>query len=163
MYTPPAEYYKNLPKKQLASGVLFFNMVGELLIVKPNYKEEWIVPGGVIETFESPKAACLREVKEELGIQVEIGRLLCLDFMIRDIPGTADQRESIQFIFDGGVLTAAQIGSIRLQAEELSAYQFVSPTRALQLLAPGLIKRLPFALEALREGSCMYLEQGENV
>jgi 8-oxo-dGTP pyrophosphatase MutT (NUDIX family) len=163
MHIPPEEYYKNLPKKQLASGVLFFNTAGELLIVKPNYKEEWIIPGGVIEAFESPKATCVREVKEELGIQVEIGRLLCFDFMIKDMPGTTDQRENIQLIFDGGVLTEAQIASIRLQIEELSAYQFVSPARALQLLTPGLIKRLPLTLDALRDGSCAYLEQGVTV
>jgi ADP-ribose pyrophosphatase YjhB (NUDIX family) len=49
-----ANYIKNLPKKRMASGVVFFNEAGEILVVKPGYKDHWSVPGGVIEKDESP-------------------------------------------------------------------------------------------------------------
>ncbi|MHB1163149.1 MAG: hypothetical protein ACYCZZ_01290 [Minisyncoccota bacterium] len=53
------EYAKMLPKKQVGTAVLFFNAKGELLIVKPDYKEGWLVPGGSCEeyTFTSPDKA----------------------------------------------------------------------------------------------------------
>ena len=40
---PPEEYFKNLPKKRIAAGVLFFDEAGKLLIVKPNYKDGWTI------------------------------------------------------------------------------------------------------------------------
>ncbi len=65
------EYLKNLPRKRMASGVIFFNEAGEILIVKPSYKDHWSVPGGVIDKDESPRDAALREVKEEVGLDLK--------------------------------------------------------------------------------------------
>jgi 8-oxo-dGTP diphosphatase len=36
----------------------------------------WNYPGGGIEEFETPEQACIREVKEETGYDIEIKRLL---------------------------------------------------------------------------------------
>jgi 8-oxo-dGTP diphosphatase len=41
------EYAAVLPKKQVGTAVLLFNTKGEILIVKPDYKEGWLVPGGI--------------------------------------------------------------------------------------------------------------------
>jgi len=43
-----------LPKKQAGTAVLFLNTKGELLIIKPNYKSGWLVPGGAADDDESP-------------------------------------------------------------------------------------------------------------
>ncbi|WP_208865223.1 NUDIX domain-containing protein [Amycolatopsis rubida] len=40
----------------------------------------WRSPGGLVEDGESPLAACRREVGEELGIDVPVGRLLVVDW-----------------------------------------------------------------------------------
>ncbi|MFH0988218.1 MAG: NUDIX hydrolase, partial [Parcubacteria group bacterium] len=65
------EYLDSLPKKRMGAGVLFLNEQKELLIVNPTYKDHWAVPGGSVEENESPRQACLREIKEELGIEVD--------------------------------------------------------------------------------------------
>lgn len=56
------------PKKQLAAGVILLNDHEDILLVKPTYRGGWLLPGGVVESFESPRDAALREIREELGL-----------------------------------------------------------------------------------------------
>jgi 8-oxo-dGTP diphosphatase len=51
----------------VAAGALFTDPAGRLLMVRPTYKEFWDIPGGYVEPGESPRDACTREVREELG------------------------------------------------------------------------------------------------
>ena len=74
-------YLNKLPKKRMGAGCLFFNHEGKILILKPTYKDNWLLPGGVIEANESPRQACIREVKEETGIDCQPTRLLCVDYV----------------------------------------------------------------------------------
>jgi len=53
---------------------------GNVLLVNPTYKPGWELPGGVVEADESPADACRREVREELGLDVEVGELMCVDY-----------------------------------------------------------------------------------
>ena len=48
------------------------NSKGKILIVRRNQqpgKNKWALPGGFIESNEKPKKACLRELKEETGLE----------------------------------------------------------------------------------------------
>src|SRR4051812_4495442 len=60
-----------LPAKSSAGGVLLRDRQGRVLFVVPRYKPVLDLPGGITDDNESPKAACQREVKEELGIQLD--------------------------------------------------------------------------------------------
>lgn len=60
-------------------AALIFNTAGQVLATKcPPHKHGggWEFPGGKIEPGESPTAAIEREIAEELGVQVRVGRLL---------------------------------------------------------------------------------------
>ena len=54
------------------------NKKGKILITKRNVKpgiNKWALPGGFIELGENPEYACLRELKEETGIEGRVVRL----------------------------------------------------------------------------------------
>lgn len=65
---------------------------GALLLVERGHEPLaglWSVPGGAIELGETTRAAAAREVEEETGIAVEVGRLLTVvDRLVRDDSGS---------------------------------------------------------------------------
>jgi len=55
------------------------NDEGKILIAKRNLepgKNSWALPGGFVEQDETPEDTCLRELKEETGIDGEITKLI---------------------------------------------------------------------------------------
>lgn len=148
--------YEALPKKRMAAGALFLNEAGNILIVKPTYRPDWLLPGGTVEENESPREACAREIKEELNLEVFLEHLLCIEYLSKDL----QQTESVQFVFYGGQLSQTQIQTIVLPAIELNEYRFSPRDEACLLLSRKLAKRLPYCLLALKENMTIYLEDG---
>ena len=60
------------------AGCILLNEKGEVLLLHRNTEKynHWEIPGGKIETGESEEAAAIREIQEELGVAVKIGRKL---------------------------------------------------------------------------------------
>ena len=58
--------------------VIILDNQNRMLMVKQHHehKDIWMVPGGGIEEGESSEDAAVREVKEETGLDVEIGKLI---------------------------------------------------------------------------------------
>jgi 8-oxo-dGTP pyrophosphatase MutT (NUDIX family) len=147
------------PTKYMSAGSLFVNEQGELLVVKPTYKDGWEIPGGIVEADESPKQACLREIGEELGLDVPLGPLLVVDYR----PGDGERSDSLHFVFSGGTLRAAQIAAIRLPPAELSACRFTAPGEAPSLLGASLSRRIAACLRAAAEQRTLVLHDGHEV
>lgn len=63
------QWFNSLAVRQ-SVGVLF-RIKDEVLLVKPNYRDYWIWPGGMLNEGESPEQAARRELKEELGIEID--------------------------------------------------------------------------------------------
>lgn len=152
-----SEYYKNLPKKRMGVGALILNAKDEILIVKPGYKDHWSIVGGVIDENESPKTACLREAKEEIGIDLKDVRFLCVDYK----SNSGGKGESLQFIFFGGKLSESKIENIKLDGKEIIEYRFMKIDDALPLMNEKLRMRLPKCLNALKDNTGIYLEDGK--
>jgi 8-oxo-dGTP pyrophosphatase MutT (NUDIX family) len=159
--TDGRSYYESLPRKRMAAAVLLFNEKKELLIVKPNYRNDWLLPGGIVEENESPKTAAIRELKEEIGLNINADKLefAGVDYKSRkDIGG-----EMVHFIFSGGALPPEIFERIALQKEELDEYKFAPIEEALILLNVHLGKRVAKALNGIKNTTPVYLENGELV
>src|ERR1035437_5888396 len=105
------EYAAKLPKKQVGTAVLFFNTKGELLILKPDYKDGWLVPGGSTDDNESPLHCAIRETREEIGLAITELQLVGIYYESKKGVFT----DSLKFIFSGGVIADDQIMQIKLQ------------------------------------------------
>ena len=146
-----------IPAIPASAGALIFDRAGRLLILKPSYKSGWTIPGGVMEADgETPWQACRREVREECGLDLTRGRLACVDFR----PPRPGKVGGIRFLFDCGALADTELAGLTLQAEELSAYQFVDLSIASTLLRKPIRRRVRAATSG--RGLC-YLEDGRPV
>nr|WP_092545435.1 NUDIX hydrolase [Actinoplanes derwentensis]GID82390.1 hypothetical protein Ade03nite_13140 [Actinoplanes derwentensis] len=143
----------------MGAGVLLTDSLGRVLLVEPTYKPYWEVPGGAVEAGESPYSAAGREVTEELGLSVEVGRLLVTDW----VPPREDRTDGLMLIFEGGLLSSAAAERITLPADELRSWAWCTPAEATERLIPLLARRVTAALRASADGTSVYLEDGHLI
>jgi len=145
-----------LPRKRVAGGALVRDQDDRILFVVPGYKPYLDIPGGVAEQDESPLAACRREVQEEIGLGLTIGRLLVVDW----IPAHGVWPDGVMFIFDGGRLTGEEAAGLRPTDDELVGLKLLTYEQAEPLLRPSMARRIDSAIGALAEDGPRYLEFG---
>ena len=147
--TPP------MARPRVAAGALFFDQQGRLLLVKPTYKQRWDIPGGYVEPGETPRDACAREIREELGISTTVGRLLAVDWA-----PTTTEGDKVLFVFDGGQLTNDELGAISLPSDELAEFALFDNASRGAALTDRLERRVSSAMHARDDGFIVYLEHG---
>ncbi len=99
------ESYRELPKKLVGGGVVIVDEEMRVLLVEPTYKDTWEIPGGTVELDESPREAARRECREELGFDIEVGRLLVVDWVSQgQTPG-----DGLMLIYATGPVDSSQI------------------------------------------------------
>jgi 8-oxo-dGTP diphosphatase len=146
-----------MARPAVAAGALFTDYAGRILLVRPTYKPQWEIPGGCVEPGESPLAACVREIQEELGITPPIGAHLVVDWAPKE---AGDDR--LLFIFDGGQLGAQDQERILLGDGELSEWRFVPADELDEYLPARLSRRVRTAICAQQRGRPLYAEHGEE-
>jgi|HubBroStandDraft_2_1064218.scaffolds.fasta_scaffold141798_2 8-oxo-dGTP diphosphatase len=147
-------WYATLPSMFGAAAALLTDPAGRILLVKPNYRDHWALPGGMLEDGEPPQEGCRREVEEEVGLRITPGPLLAIDWVG---PDGVRPRPIVAFIFDGGEL--ADDAAIVVQESELDGYRFVSPDDLAGYLPPFLAERVTAALRSRANGGAAFLPQ----
>ncbi|MFF3705272.1 NUDIX domain-containing protein [Streptomyces phaeochromogenes] len=162
MTTPDyATYIAGLPRVLVGAAALFRDAEGRVLLVEPNYREGWALPGGTVESDdgETPRQGARRETLEEIGLDLEIGRLLAVDW----VPGTT-RPPIVAYLYDGGVLSEDQFKAIRLQEEELLSWRLVAREDLSEYIPGSLGGRVLASLDALATGAgTVELENGRPV
>ena len=147
-----------IPRIPASAGALVWDRKGRLLILKPTYKGGWTIPGGIIEADgETPWEACRRETREECGLEVRHGRLVCVDFL-RPRPGRPG---GMRFLFSCGTFRDSALSGIVLQEAEISAYRLARVDQALRWLSGPVRRRVTAAVN--NSGKLRYLEDGRPV
>lgn len=155
--TPAAQTPLDIPRIPASAGALIRDDRGRLLVLKPSYKKHWTIPGGQIEAGgESPWETCKRETREECGLRIEHGRLVCVDFLR---PKT-DRPGGVRFLFDCGTFSDEQLAAITLQAEEILEHRLVDLAEAKALLSGPIRRRVKASAGKKR---VVYLEDGRPV
>lgn len=147
-----AEWYASLPSFTASGAALLTDAAGAVLLVKPWYREEWQLPGGIMEAGESPRQCAEREAAEEIGVAVTAAALLAVHWL----SPVGARRATFAFVFDCGTLTDP--GAVRLQEAELDDFAFVPLGEAAARMAPAGALRLNRAWQAREEGHPAYLE-----
>ena len=147
-------WYGTLSTMFGAAAALFTNPAGRILLVKPNYRDHWSLPGGFLEDGEPPQDGCRREVAEELGLQITPGPLLAISWTP---PNGTRPRPIVHFVFEGGELHDDT--PIRLQEAELDGYRFVEAGELSRYLPPVIAARVTAALRSRVTGGPAYLSE----
>jgi 8-oxo-dGTP pyrophosphatase MutT (NUDIX family) len=146
-----------LPKKRLIAHVLFRDLLGRVLLCETQFKSDWELPGGIVEPYETPRQGAIREVAEELGIELAVGRLLVVDWM----PPYLGWDDAIEMIFDGGLVGEDDLAAWSLQPAEIKRVALVDLDTAAGLVTPLAHRRLVLAA-SLGPDQMAYTEDGRT-
>jgi 8-oxo-dGTP pyrophosphatase MutT (NUDIX family) len=137
----------------ITASVLLTDCHDRLLIVRA--RDRWQLPGGLVEQRESPRAAAAREVREELGLDIDLREhnLLAFEWIEASTP---DRLDRLALVFAGPRLDAADLDRITLQATELDEWRMVFRDDALLMLHPLIRRRIVGPLQL--HTSTVYLE-----
>ncbi len=136
------QYFRVGPRQ--AAGALIINDSDQLLLVRDRLRREWSYPGGYLDRGEDPLVACAREVREEVGLQLDLSRLT-------QVETHHWHRPLGRLVFTTFLthVTAAEAANLQLQRRELLEARWVNLPEAVQLIAPRLRPRLVELLRAI--------------
>ncbi|WP_341830047.1 GNAT family N-acetyltransferase [Streptomyces liangshanensis] len=154
-WLPPEQYAETVLKATAFACVYFTDEDDRPLQLHSVYSpaHPWQLVGGTMDPGERPFETALRECREETGLTVSgPPRLLAT---VYGLPGAAWPYSTIGMVFDGGRLTAAQIGGISLDPREHDPR--VLPLAGWEALMPARdFARLTAVAEARRTGVAAY-------
>ena len=144
-----------LPTKRIIAQGLIHNSAGEILLCELTYKKEWDLPGGVVDPHESPAQALVREIWEELQVEVLPRSLVAVNWL----PRYRGWDDAMLFVFDVGVDDQV-IARAHLEPRELESLHWCT-LEEVELRAAPYVTRMLHRLAHLTEGTA-YLEDGSD-
>jgi 8-oxo-dGTP pyrophosphatase MutT (NUDIX family) len=145
-----------LPRKRAISQMLVRDDAGRVLLCQLTYKNDWDLPGGVVEVGESPHLAVAREVREELGLSLDAGPLLLTDWL----PPWSGWDDALCLVFDGGVHPEAVLEDLVRQEREIRHAAFCTPAEVEERCADFTARRIAAALANVDGAGPAYTESG---
>lgn len=145
-----------LPRKRAISQMLVRAPDARVLLCELTYKQDWDLPGGVVEVGESPQFAVAREVQEELGLTLPAGRLLLTDWL----PPWSGWDDALCLVFDGGVHEPSLLDEVVRQAREIRSAEFCTPEQVLERCADFTARRVAAAVANVDGPGPAYTESG---
>ncbi|WP_330174520.1 NUDIX hydrolase [Streptomyces sp. NBC_01498] len=141
------------PRRRIGAVVLVRNNAGDVLLVKPTYKEGWQLPGGAAHQGEKVSDAAARELKEETGLNIDVTHFVALDH----VPANEEtgSPEGFNVVCNGGTLTAQDAANVAVPedaAKELSSLRWVPLAELDSHALPYQERRIRQAVAAIEQG-----------
>ncbi|TQL62295.1 NUDIX hydrolase [Propioniferax innocua] len=147
-----------LATKRVIAHCIFRDRRGRILLCNTHYKPDYELPGGVVEKHESPRIGVIREVAEEIGLEITAPALRIVDWL----PPALGWDDALQFLYDGGTIDDAQIAGLRRQESEIASLHWVSVDDLGDVMSERSTARIKQALD-LDDGQTLMLEDGMPV
>lgn len=155
-----------LPTKRVIAQGILRDGQGRVLLCELTYKREWDLPGGVVDPLESPALALVREIAEELRVDVRPTRLAAVNWL----PPYRAWSDAVLFVFDlelVGVTPARLQETVTLERREIQALHWCTLDDAEAHVAPYVMRFLRSLDAAAAEAQAgtgardtLYLEDG---
>ncbi|WP_128003285.1 NUDIX domain-containing protein [Piscinibacter defluvii] len=134
-------------------GVLAHDGAGRILLVQDRDDGQWTCPGGIVEPFELPADAALREAWEETGVEVRLTGIVGI-FGGEHCGGTYANGDRIAWV--ATIFSAQALGDRATpDGGETSAACFMSPS---EIARAPLKPHLRLFLDALASGRPGYFQ-----
>ena len=150
-------YYNSQPKKRSAASVLIHNSSGQLLLVKPNYLDRWLWPGGGVEEGESPLAAAVRECSEEIGVRPSNLQPAFVNYVSAQANGQSD---IVHFVFRAPDVSTDFLATLTLQKDEIDDAKFIDITELSKYLSTGRCQAMQTYHNPAYSLAHLYMENG---
>jgi 8-oxo-dGTP pyrophosphatase MutT (NUDIX family) len=147
-----------LPTKRVIAQGLIRDGAGRVLLCELTYKLEWDLPGGVVDPGESPATTLAREVREELGLEVEAGPLLSVNWL----PPYRQWDDALLLVFDLGVRPDVT-DHLVLQPREIRAVHWVGREELERYAAPYVVRHVGALLDATEGHAPLPLDLEDGV
>lgn len=147
-----------LPRKRAIAQMLVLDEEERVLLCQLTYKQDWDLPGGVVEVGESPQLAVGREVEEELGLVLAPGPLLLTDWL----PPWSGWDDALCLVFDGSVQPASMLERVVRQEREIRSVEFCTLDQVDERCADFTARRVRAALASRRGDGSPYTESGRG-
>lgn len=149
-------FYNSRPAIRTGSGVLIFNQRGELLIVKPTYRNTWAWPGGGCDPGESPGTAAERECREEIGVCPP----LTPAFVNYVPPQPNGALDVLHFVFLADTVLDSFSADLNLPEDEIEMAKFVPVENLGIWMKEYRVRAIDTYLQNRIDGAFLYLEDG---
>lgn len=151
-----------LPKKRVIAQGVLRDGDGRVLLCELTYKRDWDLPGGVVDPGESPAQCVVREIDEELGLDVTIRSLLAVNWL----PPYRGWDDALLCLFDLGMVEADVLEHATLLRREIQGAHWVAAERLTDHVAPYTAAMLAEVLPdvtAEEEAGTAYIEDSRRV
>ena len=134
-----------MPTHIIAGAGIVLNDNNEILMVK-THNQGWVFPGGQVEVGENIIDAVKREIREETGIDVEVGEVFCIASNTGKYPGYNGVKEIPTKLMLDFICKAT--GGVPRPSEENSESMYVPKDKVLDMIkAPAIIERYKAFME----------------
>ncbi|HEX4738020.1 MAG TPA: NUDIX domain-containing protein [Allosphingosinicella sp.] len=133
LYPLQRALWRRLRPRTRGVKVMLFNARGELVLIRNSYgrSDLFLLPGGGVRPFETPEAAARREIREELGIDIEEVTLRSTHLSVSE-----GKRDTV-FLYE-----AVTAQSLRPDGVEIEEARFFPPDDPPPLASPATLRRL---------------------